>query len=285
MSKKKINILDFKTADEIKNIIKRIGENKLTESAHTYSEFGQITISEAADLSTINYFDKAKDNPAVALISVVLAANRNYNKVVEPNIVRIEKTGLKTFFQLSTLLDKKTKEEFYSFWGHKDEKKYRTLKNLLESIDKLKYEYPDTLQEFELMNKWATDTDLLNRKNDIIGSIPNIGTATFQHLRMVFGVDTVKPDQRVKEVLDFEFGFGKLSNEEAIKAVEQIASVTNKKVITIDQILVKYGSGYYNQNANKISVKEIAKKLKSLGVDIQIICKATLLTEEQVKRL
>src|SRR6185312_7541211 len=151
--------------------------------------------------------------------------------------------------------------EFYSFWGHKDEKKYTTLKNLLISIDKLKSQYPDITNDFELMNKWATTTDLLNRKNDLIGSIPNIGVATFQHLRMVFGVDTVKPDQRVKEVLDFEFGCKRLSDEKAIKAVEQIANITGKKVITIDQILVKYGSGYYNQNANKISVKEIAKNL------------------------
>lgn len=285
MSKKEINLLDFKTADEIRNIIRRIGENKLTKTAHTYSEFGEITISEAADLSTLNYFDKAKEKPAVALISVVLAANRNYNKVVEPNIIRIEQTNLKSFTQLSKLVEEKTEAEFYSFWGHKDEKKYTTLKKLLISIDKLKSQYPDITNDFELMNKWATTADLLNRKNDLIGSIPNIAVATFQHLRMVFGVDTVKPDQRVKEVLDFEFGCKRLSDEKAIKAVEQIANITGKKVITIDQILVKYGSGYYNQNANKISVKEIAKNLKTLGVDTQIICKATLLSEEQIRRL
>ncbi len=102
---------------------------------------------------------------------------------------------------------------------------------------------------------------------------------------MVFGVDTVKPDQRVKEVLDYEFGIQKLNDENAIKAVEQIATIANLKVITVDQIFVNYGAGYYNQSANKLSVKEIAERLKLLGVNQDIISSATLLSLEQIKRL
>ncbi|OAH96331.1 hypothetical protein A1332_23030 [Methylomonas methanica] len=94
------------------------------------------------------------------------------------------------------------------------------------------------------MKNWAENAKLDKRKNDILGSIKNVGVATFQHLRINFGIDTVKPDQRVKEILEKEFNL-KLSSEKAILAVEEIAHITGFKVIEIDQIFVKYASGYY----------------------------------------
>jgi uncharacterized protein (DUF2164 family) len=102
---------------------------------------------------------------------------------------------------------------------------------------------------------------------------------------MTFGVDTVKPDLRVKEVLDFEFNTKRLSDENAIKAVEQIAKIANLKTITIDQIFVKYGSGYYNQGANKLNIKQIVERLKKFKIDIKIISEVTNLSTEQIKRI
>jgi len=285
MNKQRFDILKFKSEDEIFSILESIAQKPLTPTAHIYSDYGSISIKEAAEKATQNYFEKAKTKPAIALLAVVLAANRNYNKVVKPNLERIEKMGLVTFGQLRKLISEKSKDEFYLFWGHKDEKKHNTLIKLLEAIDELKKANPDITNDFEILNFWGQNQDLLNRKKDIIGRIPNIATATFQHLRMIFGVDTVKPDQRVKEVLDYEFGISNLNDENAIKAVEQIAEITKLKVITVDQIFVNYGAGYFNQSANKLSVKEIAGRLKSLGVDSEIIKSATLLSLEQIKRL
>lgn len=285
MKKSQFDILDFKSEEEVLTILKKIAEKPLTETAHAFSDYGAISIGEAAGKSTKNYSDKAKLKPAIALLTVVLSANRNYNKVVKPNIEIIEKTDLATFDQLNELLKVKSQREFYTFWNHKDEKKYKTLKNLLVAIDQLKEVYPNAKSDYEILNLWGKNADLLNIENDIIGNIPNIATATFQHLRMVFGIDTIKPDQRVKEVLDYEFGIQKLNDENAIKAVEKIASIANLKVITVDQIFVNYGAGYYNHAANKLTVKEIAAKLKAFGVDEQIISDSTFLTFEQIKRL
>lgn len=287
MSKKHPDILQLKTADEIASIIERIGNENLTKTGHGYKDFGAIPIRIAAEKSTGIFSDRWRKKPALGLISVVLAANRNYNKVVEPNLDKIEQAEpeLKTFQQLSLLLERKTKDEFYSLWGHKDEKKYKTLQNLITKIEKLKAKFPDYKDDFNLLNKWGESADLQNYKQDLIGSTPNVAVATFQHLRMVFGVDTVKPDQRVKEVLQYEFALPKLSDKIAIKTVEQIAEFLQLKVITVDQIFVKYGSSYYNQKANKLTVKHIAQKLKELGVDNQIINKATLLTLRQIERL
>jgi hypothetical protein len=246
MSKKYANILLLKTKDEIASIIDRLGKEKLTKTGHGFKDFGEIPINIAAEKSTGIYTNKWRIKPAIGLISVVLAANRNYNKVVEPNLDKIElaQPELKSFNQLTSFLEKNTKEDFFALWGHKDEKKYKTLKKLLTKIEQLKSVYPDYKDDFDLLYKWGTKADLQNYKQDTIGSTRNVAIATFQHLRMVFGVDTVKPDQRVKEVLQYEFGLPKLPDKIAIRTVEQIADILALRVITVDQIFVKYGSSY-----------------------------------------
>jgi hypothetical protein len=95
------------------------------------------------------------------------------------------------------------------------------------------------------MKQWARRATPTKRHNDhLAGGIPNFGLASFQHLRMTFGVNTVKPDQRVRKVLEQEFGL-RLSDAKAILAVEEIAKATGYSPLMIDQIFVKYGSGYY----------------------------------------
>ena len=287
MSDKNFDILSYTTENEILSQLEHIGNQKLTPTGHGFETFGPIPIRESAEKSTSSYTDKNSEKPALALIEVVLAANRNYNKVVEPNLRKIEANypTLRTFQALSEMLATKPQEEFYLFWGHKDEKKYNTLCDLLSRMDKLRAMYPTAKDDFELMQQWGRSADLFNYKQDVIGSIPNIAVATFQHLRMVFGVDTIKPDQRVKEVLDYEFGLSKLTDEKAVKAVEQIATIAQMKVIAIDQLFVQYGSSYYNQSANKVTTKEIVPNLKELGVDNEIISKATFLTLGQIEQL
>lgn len=63
---------------------------------------------------------------------------------------------------------------------------------------------------------------------------------------MNFGADTVKPDQRVKEVLEREFRLGSLRPESAILAVEKIASMSGISALLVDQIFVKFGSSHYS---------------------------------------
>jgi hypothetical protein len=286
--KESFDVLNNINELEIKEIVNRLGDEKLTSTGHGYMDVGAISIIDASNQSTKNYTKDSVEKPAMALLSVVLAANRNYNKVVEPNLIKIIKgyPNLKTLNQLSEIIESKTEQEFFEFWGHKDRKKYSTLQRLLSTINKdLRELYPKSINDFELMKNWGDNVDLINYEEDIIGRIPNIGVATIQHLRMVYGVDTVKPDQRVKEVLDYEFGLSRLSDKKVIKAIEQIARIVQKDVITIDQIFVKYGSSHYNRNLNKLTVKQIAKNLKDYKVEIDIISKATFLSKKQIERL
>ena len=75
-------------------------------------------------------------------------------------------------------------------------------------ILKSKYEISD---DSKVMEKWAREINILEYEDNEIGRIKNIGLATIQHFRMDFGVDTVKPDQRVIEVLENEFKAKKVS--------------------------------------------------------------------------
>lgn len=231
---------------EIKEIVKRLGDQPMVENSHGFEKYGTIKIIDAAEKQAKEFLYNEDKNAALTLMGVVLAANRNYNKQVQPHLERMKNEyPALTFKELQSMLLQKDYVEFGDIWGHKDKKKYDTLKALVGKI--LAANNPSTaLDDFKIMKKWAENSDLENRKKDSlgIGNIPNIGIATFQHIRMSFGIDTVKPDQQVKEVLSKEFEM-KLSSEKSILAIEEIARITGHKVIVIDQIFVKYGSGYY----------------------------------------
>lgn len=273
----------------ITKVMDIIGSKPLTKTSHLYDDYGPIRIDEAARMAHGALGGKAKIKPGIMVIEVVLSANRNYNKVVRPNILKIEETypELKTIDDVERLIKSKSKEEFYKLWGHKDEKKYKTLSAIIDSIKTMRGVNPESTPEkdYALINKWANLFDVKDIKNDIIGKNKNIGIATVQHLRMAFGVDTVKPDQRVKEVLEYEFGLEKPSDIDSIIAVEHIAKSCNKNVYVIDQIFVNYGSGYYASTKGKLSPKDIAKSLKDLQVDPEIIAKATKLSKIQISKL
>lgn len=276
----------LKDENKIKATVFRLGDSKLTEHSHSFNKYGPISILESAKDSYKNRGGSAKKNQALAMISVVLAANRDYNKVVVPNLERIKKEHpkLKTLSQLVSFYNSTSKKDFFQFWGHKDQKKYDVLGNILKVFGKLKKKFPDK-SDYKIMNNWALNCSVQSLKLDPIASINNVGIATFQHLRMTFGIDTVKPDQRVLEVLEKEFGFKKVKEIDAIGIVEKMAKIVGLSVFEVDQIFVRYGSGYYREKIQSNYVEEIASNLKKLGVEIEKISAATGLSLEQLNDL
>jgi hypothetical protein len=251
---KDFNVLECLTKSQITSIVNELGKAKLTETGQGYETFKDCLISLAANKSAHDYTKKAKQSPAISLIEVVLSANRNYNLIVEPrvNCLRVKYPHLKSFKELHKLIQTKSEKEFYDFWDYKDIKKYNTLKSILNVISELRTQYPQAAEDdYKLMHTWAEKVNLTKIKEDPIGSILNVGIATVQHLRMTFGFNTVKPDLRVKQVLEKEFKLMSLSNINSIKAVEQIASIMKLSVIECDQIFVMYGSSYYNTTKSK----------------------------------
>lgn len=275
--------------EKILQTLNRICNSDLKENSHIYPDFKRkISIKEAAEFCLKN--QKEQDlYPAIIFIRVVLAANRDYNKHVRDNLEKIKKLypKLKSFNDLKNLIDQMKREDFYKLWGHNNLRKYNVLNNLLYATITLRERYK-IQDDFKLMQKWAEEVNLKKLKNDEIGKIKDIAVATVQHLRMDFGIDTVKPDQRVLEVIQREFLYKKVSQKQAIKFVEELSTLSGLKTRLIDLILVNYGSGYYDNRkySSRYMVQiEIAKNLINLEVDNKIIAIATEINLDSIKEL
>ncbi len=131
-------------------------------------------------------------------------------------------------------------------------------KNELSDRDFIKYwadEYTD-LQKFYMADK---SFDVKNFEKSAFGSkISNVGIAVIQHLRMHFGAITFKPDQRIKEVLLYNFlsvdgenyASRDIDNKYVFPMMNKIAKVCHPdyNMICLDCMFVNYGSGYYRRN-------------------------------------
>ncbi len=244
-------------------VLDRIEEMRnlpLMQSSHLFIRYKDKSIGEAARNEAMHYGSNPIERPAIALLEVILSTNRKYTTHVEPHIMRLRKTDLSTFKQLEYRINQYSIEEFFEFWGPHDQRRFEILKCLMSAISDLK----DKLMvngDYDVMNKWAIQADLSKWKYDIIGRIHGIGLATFQHLRMNFGVNTVKPDRQVKKVLEKEFGI-KVTDEKAIIEVEKLSKISGYSMIELDQIFVNYGSGYYESEKENAKSSFICKNKK-----------------------
>jgi hypothetical protein len=246
MSKAEFSILNYrhKTPAEVAAMVRTLGDFPMRQSSHGFELYGSVPIIEAARCQAERFLSQQSyRNAAIALMDVVLAANRDYNKQVEPHVTRMRKAWPQlTLAELKNWIDASDYVQFKDIWGHKDQKKFAVLGALVDAA--LALPTKPGWSDYDRLHAWAMNASLTDRLNDPLGRIRNVGVATFQHLRMTFGVDTVKPDQRVREVLDVEFG-ARLLPDLTVIAVEEIAKHSGMKVIEIDQIFVKYGSGYF----------------------------------------
>lgn len=96
--------------------------------------------------------------------------------------------------------------------------------------------------DLDRLQRWARNADPLNYSEDPFGSIRGVGLRTFQYLRMVAGVDTVKPDIQVKRFIEALADATETpqldasSDHAVLKSCEWISSQTEYRMIELDQI-------------------------------------------------
>jgi hypothetical protein len=56
--------------------------------------------------------------------------------------------------------------------------------------------------DLDRLQRWARRADPYNYSEDPVGRIDGVGLRTFQYLRMIAGVDTVKPDVQVRKFVE-----------------------------------------------------------------------------------
>ncbi|WP_265110315.1 hypothetical protein [Halosolutus halophilus] len=92
------------------------------------------------------------------------------------------------------------------------------------------------------LQAWAATADHYRYETDPIGSISGVGPASFQYLRQVAGVETVRPDPKVREFVETvasELGSSPLSTTTALRTIascEWLAFQTSYSPLEIDRI-------------------------------------------------
>ena len=96
--------------------------------------------------------------------------------------------------------------------------------------------------DLEALRSWAASADIYRYDEDPIGEISGVGPATFQYLRLLAGVDTVKPDPQVTalvEAVAVEADAPDIDASEPLRAVaacEWLAIETSYRRIELDQL-------------------------------------------------
>jgi hypothetical protein len=178
-------------------------------------------------------------SPAMILIDAVLQMNRDYTNFVEPRMDYIyqKQPNLQSFSDLRRLINKHTKKNFLKkVWCYNDPGRYDLLCKILDNFIRLKRRYGLQKDKY-VLKRWAKDFDLSDIDGDPVGKLYGVGIATCQYVRMQAGVNTSKPDRRVKASMRLIF-LRSFSDVQAIHVVEKMSEVTGYNCLELDQILV-----------------------------------------------
>lgn len=116
-----------------------------------------------------------------------------------------------------------------SRWQNVVEIAKRFVKNYGDNID--------AIHEWAKNDKWAMNATLLTYWSDtIVKGLKGIGISAVQYLRMQAGVDTIKPDSRVKEALS-ELHLSYRNDLEVIRLCENLARELEIRAKEFDFIL------------------------------------------------
>lgn len=102
--------------------------------------------------------------------------------------------------------------------------------------------------DLQRLQRWARTADPLQYSEDPFGRIKGVGLRTFQYLRMVAGIDTVKPDIQVKRFVESLADATQIRNldsstdQAVLESCQWISSQTGYRMIELDQIAWWYFS-------------------------------------------
>jgi len=203
------------------------------------------------------------ESAAMALITTVLAMRQRWDETASPRVeaFKVKYPYVETLQDLKGLIDSMSEREFCKkvldlnikktpFW------RYVMLKNLIKAFAYYRTEKGFN-DDWEAIQDWAKKVDVGNLEDDMIGRIQDVGPATLQNLRLICGIDTVKPDVHVKETLK-DIGLG---NE--IEVVELLSELTGYSCVELDQI-------FWHWDKNRSKKDEITEeefhKLPKMGL-------------------
>lgn len=168
-------------------------------------------------------------------VDAVLSINRPYARFVRPRVERFARIfpGLGELQLFRQRIEGLTGEEIArEFLDTRDALRGALLDRLTKRLLELA---GGSLGEGEMgkLKRWALEQTPASHTSF---GVPGIGIATFQYLRMLLGVDTVKPDTHVGGFVSSAVG-RRLRAEEVILLVERSATVLGASAIAVDHAI------------------------------------------------
>lgn len=221
--------------DKIIGFLNKIGQS--TRNVH-----GQdMKVSEIAKLrSKEDEFSEGFDAKLI-LVDTCLAWRNHYSKKVIPRIKRVKQrfSHVKTLEDLRDLMVEMGEGFNRAFWDFDSQRRKQMLFELTNGfIEYKKKTHID--DDMEAMKDWAVKARIEKYSKGINGSpITCLGIANYQYLRMLCGVNTVKPDTYILKGIETALGYSK-KPPEVVKLLEKAAAKMEIPMLEIDQILWVY---------------------------------------------
>lgn len=176
------------------------------------------------------------DNPVDVCMDAVLSIRRKYNAFVIPRLENFRENypNITTLKSLSKMIADLGPEKFCTAWNYNHPARVEMLESLTQRF--LKYNEANNIQaELEGMQHWANSVSVLNYQDF---GVKGIGLATFQYLRMLLGVQTVKPDVHIKKACGLALN-RTVNDLEAIELIEQVSKQLGLPATVVDHNIWK----------------------------------------------
>lgn len=176
-------------------------------------------------------------SPVLICLDAVLSINRKYYSFVVPRIKYFEENypHICTLEQLASLIHELGYEGFHVVWRYKHIARVRTLDSLVTKYMNYAKEIGEK-DDLVAMRIWAQKSSVVDYKNF---GVYGIGLATFQYLRMMLGVSTVKPDVHIKRAVRYALQ-RPVSDLEAICLIEKASEAMGLPTTLVDHNLWRH---------------------------------------------
>jgi hypothetical protein len=175
-------------------------------------------------------------HPSLNVLNCLLSLNRRYDTFARPRVEAFAEhhPNITELIQLRSLIDSyESPAQFsireldydYSDWA-------QMLWGVVEYLINVQQGYEGS-SEYERLQRWATS--VTPKDADSVG-VRGFGIAGFQHLRVLFGAQTTKPDRHIKDFVSEVVG-RRVSERTAIDLLEQAAQRAGLPIRGIDKAI------------------------------------------------
>lgn len=179
--------------------------------------------------------------PALSVLDCVLSLNRPYKRVVYPRVVGFSerRPEIVELPQLQSLLDqfdapgRFCRDEL----NYNDARREQTLRGVVRRLLEVQAEQEGATEQ-ERLQRWAASVGPGDHAR--IG-VKGFGLSGFQYLRMLFGVQTAKPDVHIVRFVSQSVG-RRVNDRAALTLLEQAAEKAGLPLREVDGAIWKAGA-------------------------------------------